>query len=154
MQQNPNDITHGLCQKCRIHLLAQVGIKLNAFLDELDTPVILVDSDVTVKMANKQARSIIQKNITQIEGFRGGDVFECKYATLPGGCGQTVHCSGCAIRNAVTETYNTGKSLLHTPAYLKKDSPEDELEVRFLISTEKLGDFVLLRIDSIGDQIL
>ena len=37
-------------------------------------------------------------------GLPGGKVFECAYARLPEGCGKTVHCVTCAIRNTVTST--------------------------------------------------
>lgn len=150
--ENSNIITHGICNDCRKRVLAQMGLPLKEFLDLLPAPVLLVDSDVKVKTANLHARSIIQKDIREIEGYKGGDVFECSYASQPGGCGQTIHCSGCAIRISVTDTYKTGKSLLKIPACLQKKSLGDSYDLHCFISTEKIGEFVLLRIDSIGGQ--
>jgi hypothetical protein len=82
-------------------------------------------------------------------GFRGGDVFECAYASLPGGCGETIHCEACTIRNTVMDTFKTGKSHLKTPAYLLQGIPDNYHEIQFEISTEKVKDVVLLRIDKI-----
>ncbi|MBN2104037.1 hypothetical protein JW835_08370 [bacterium] len=84
-----------------------------------------------------------------IENYMGGDAMECVYARLPGGCGNTIHCKTCTIRNSVTETFNTGKSLRKVPAYLDQMQDESVKEIKFLISTEMVNDIVLLRIDEI-----
>ena len=47
------------------------------------------------------------------------------------------------------ETYRTGKSFLNVQATLNKNTPEDPDKMNLLISTEKLADLVLLRIDKI-----
>jgi hypothetical protein len=44
----------------------------------------------------------------------------------------------------------TGKSHLRSPAYLIQGTPDKNKEIKFLISTEKVGEVVLLRIDKIG----
>jgi hypothetical protein len=111
-----------------------------------------VDSDVVVAMANKPLLSLFGKTLSQVTGQRGGDVFECAYARLPEGCGRTVHCSGCAIRRAVTETFTTGRSLQKVLAYLNRDAVTQFLQLGMLISTEKVLGMVLLRVDHIGPQ--
>jgi PAS domain-containing protein len=122
---------------------------LRDFLDGFGAPVLLVDSNGNIKTANKAVRQILNKDLPQIEGYKGGDVFECAHATLPGGCGKTVHCSGCAIRKTVMDTLNLGKSHEKVPAYLKQASRDGSQSFRLLISTEKVQDVVLLRIDEI-----
>jgi hypothetical protein len=122
------------------------------FLDGLDAPVLVVSSDVIVDYANKHTQDFLQKEMTYIEGFRGGDVFECAYAKLPEGCGKTIHCVACTIRNTITDTFKTGNSHLLTPAYLTQGKPDDTQEIKLLISTEKLADVVLLRIDTVGEH--
>lgn len=109
--------------------------------------MIVIDSDARVLTANKQAREALHKDQKSIHGFRGGEVFECAHAKLPGGCGNTVHCSGCTVRRTVMDTMETGRSHLHTPAYLHHGTPENFRRVDYFISTEKVGDAVLLRID-------
>jgi PAS domain-containing protein len=143
-------ISHGICDDCISNIKAQMGVPLNEFLDGLKAPIFLVDSDVVVIAANTAARGLLGKDPDRIEGLRGGDVFECAYARLPGGCGKTVHCSGCAIRRSVTETYRTGDSHLRTPAYLNRHELDRTRRLDMMISTERVGDIVLLRIDRIN----
>jgi hypothetical protein len=50
------------------------------------------------------------------------------------------------------ETYGTGKSFLRVPATLNQNSPEDPKETNLLISTERIAELVLLRIDKIGSE--
>jgi hypothetical protein len=138
-------ITHGICDECALNFKAQSGVSLHEFLECLKVPIFLVDSDVLVLSVNAAAHGLLRKDIDKIEGFRSGDVFECEYARLPGGCGNTVHCSGCAIRGTVTDTYRTGESHRSVRAYLKQINQGLDVTV----STEKIGDVVLLRVDGI-----
>jgi hypothetical protein len=142
-------ITHGICDECALNLRAQMGIPLQEYLDGLKAPVLLVDSDVKVLTANAAVRGLIGKELDYIEGFKGGDVFECAFARLPGGCGKTVHCSGCAIRRTVMDTFRTGESHVRTPAYLNQQVLSETRCLDLSITTEKVGDVVLLRIDRI-----
>ncbi|MCJ7545094.1 MAG: hypothetical protein MUP47_11135 [Phycisphaerae bacterium] len=145
-------ITGSVCEECLYHVGAQSGMPLRDFLDGLGVPVLVVDSDVVVTMANKPLLALLGKNFSKVRGQRGGDVFECAYARLQGGCGRTVHCSGCAIRLAVTETFTTGRSLRGVQAYLNRDAVTQFLQLGMVISTEKAWGLVLLRIDYIGTQ--
>jgi PAS domain-containing protein len=147
-------ISHGLCERCAHHLHAQMGLPLLEYLDGLGAPIVVVDADVTVRMANQRACALLKRDLSMVQGKKGGEVFECAYALLPGGCGYTMHCSGCAIRRAVTETYRTGRSCLRVPACLHPDTPGAEREVELLISTEKVGEVVLLRIDEVDGERL
>ena len=148
----PRAITGKICRDCLDLYGARAGVPLLDFLDLLGVPVLVADSDVVVLLANKPLLTLVGKNIAQVKGQRGGDVFECAYARLPGGCGKTVHCSGCAIRRAVTETFTTGKSLRNVLAYLNRDMVTQFLQLGLVISTEKAWGVVLLRIDHIGPQ--
>lgn len=105
-----------------------------------------------MECANSQALGILQKEMPEIVGRKGGDVFECAFAKFPQGCGNTVHCDACTIRNTVMDTMLSGNSHLRTPAYLIRGLPEDNQEIKFLISTEKVADVVLLRIDKVGEH--
>lgn len=142
-------ITHGMCDKCTYYLLSQTGMPLQKFLDGLDAPVLVVESSGIIRTANHKARTLVQKDLSEIEGYKGGEVFSCQYARLPEGCGNTMHCSGCTIRRTVMETFQTGKSLLRMPATLKPQEYEESQEIRFYISTEKVSDVVLLRVDAV-----
>ena len=144
-----NMITHGICKSCRNNVLFQLGVELELFLDSLEAPVVMVNRSGTVVTANDKARKMFRKDLSEIEGYRGGEVFECAYARMPEGCGNTTHCSGCTIRRTVMQTYGTGKGFLRVQATLNQYTPKEPEEMDLLISTEKLSDVVLLRIDKI-----
>lgn len=143
-------VTGGLCDECLHHANAQSGMPLMDFLDGLDVPVLAVDEDMLAASANKPLLAVLGKSHEQVKGRRGGEVFECAHAREGDGCGRTVHCSGCAIRRAVMETFLTGRSLRNVQAYLNRDALTQFLQLGLRISTEKVWNMVLLRIDHIG----
>lgn len=140
-------ITHGVCFECLTWLRKSIGQTLRDYLNTFYFPVLLVDSNVDVKIANNDAMDFLGKNLFEIEGYRGGDAVECEYARFPEGCGGTVHCKACAIRNTVTETQKTGKSFKDVPAIQNIYSSGKVVKTHLKISTEKFNDLVLLRID-------
>ncbi len=148
--QDPSDpvITHGICPTCSEHFFGELDSpSLGRFLDQLAAPVLLVDGAGVVRSANRLAQHLLGKNLPQIQGFRGGDVLECAYAQLPGGCGETEHCLGCAIRATVMETFATGEPRDRVPAVQEIRTAAGVDKVRFRITTEKAGATVLLRLD-------
>ncbi len=147
-QQFP--ITHGICETCAGNLLAQMGRPLWDFLDNLEVPILLMEPGPLVCSANKHAQKLLNKQLPEIEGRRGGEVIECAHAKRPEGCGNTVHCKSCTIRITVLETFATGKSFVRVPAYPDIQTVSGVKTMRYLISTEKAGDFVLLRIEEMN----
>lgn len=145
-------ITHGICTTCKEKILGPKKVELTTLLDSLNVPIVVVNAMANAETANKAARKILQKELPEITGFTGGAVFECAYSTLPEGCGKTIHCSGCAIRNTVMDTFQSGNSHLEIPAQLTKGTSDKNQEVILLISTEKVSDVVLLRIDKVGNS--
>jgi hypothetical protein len=142
-----NVITHGICGNCKDNMLFQMGVELGEFLDSLKLPIVVVNRGGTIVTGNDQAMKLLRKGTSEIKGYKGGEVFECAYARLPDGCGNTMHCSGCTIRRTVMETHETGRSFLRVPAMLNRHNPQDPDKIKLLISTERLVDLVLLRID-------
>jgi hypothetical protein len=147
-----NIISHGICDECRNRFFGENRYQLDLFLDTLNIPVLVVDGDVEVNYANIAARELLDKKLPAVRGFKSGDVFECAYARLPGGCGHTLHCTGCVIRRTVTETFDSGISREKVPATLNRLNAGKVAAVKVLISTEKTGDLVLLRIDAMGQN--
>lgn len=145
-------VSHGICGVCANRMFGQMGAKLHAFLDRLDAPIVVIDEDGIVKSCNSKACALLDKELSQIEGFLPGEVFRCIHSMLPAGCGGSIHCSGCALRRTISETYATGKSFTRVPAFLKPVVPGETEEISMLISTEKVGDCVMLRIDRLGEQ--
>jgi len=144
-------VSHGLCDDCALHFKAQAGMPISDYIENIDAPVVTIAPNVTISSLNKQAMELLGKSFNEVNGEKGGDVFECEYARLPGGCGETVHCSGCTIRNTVTETLRTGKPMINIPAILNRYSESGTEQVELFISTEKIGGVVFLKIDQIGD---
>lgn len=142
-------ISHGICPDCVRNLMKGGAIKMREYLNLFKKPVFLVGEGGVVINANDSALAILKKTPDQIEDQLGGDVFECRYAKLPGGCGNTVHCKACVIRQTVTDTMKTGKPHTKVPAYPDLNFLTKEEQIRFLISTEKAGDTTLLQIDDV-----
>ena len=140
-------ISHGVCTSCYNHVKATMGVDLREFLNMLDHPVLLVDHDVRVLTSNWKARQMAGKVIRDVEGHLGGEVFECENATLPDGCGKTIHCSACVIRNAVNEVYQSGNSVENRPATLHQGIPGRARTVDLLVSAKKSEDVVLLMLE-------
>jgi hypothetical protein len=144
-------VTHGICGACSRTFAAEPGRKsFQEFIDGLGVPLLLVDDDVRVLAANWQARDALGKDLPNIVGRKSGDVIECRYSGLVGGCGQTAHCRSCTIRNCVAKTNLTGKPCLKVLAHPDVEVGAEFKTLNMLISTEKVGACVLLRIDEIS----
>jgi len=140
-------ISHGICRNCLDQCMAGMGQSLDEFLDSLQVPVFVVDDDARMVTANKLGRRAISKNLGQITGVLSGEVFGCPHSNLPGGCGKTLHCQSCTIRNTVTRTFENGEPCIRVQACQDLDTIAGPRRVRFVISTEKAGSVVLLRMD-------
>ena len=134
-------VSHGICDHCREYFFgeAKIGETLQGFLDRFEAPILVVDRDNNVLTANRVACELLQKDLDEVRGFPGGEVMECAYARLPGGCGRTVHCDGCTIRNTVTATHGDGVSRHGVEGFQNLTGPEGVQRMRILISTEKVG---------------
>lgn len=143
-------ITSGICDECASFLLWPDRPAMTEVIDRFDAPIVVIDSLGNVCTANQKARELLQKELSDIEGLQGGNVFECAFAKLPEGCGKTIHCDGCTIRNTVMDTLHTGNSHSKIPAGLSHGTSDDCVEMQLLISTERVNDVVMLRIDSIS----
>jgi hypothetical protein len=140
-------ISHGICKVCAFSLLDGERQTLREFIEKLKEPVLFVTGDVFIEAANARASIAIGKEIDAIEGSHEGNVMECAYARLPGGCGKTEHCVDCRIRALVNHTFTTGEAVVRVEAYLDVLTPFELQRRRLSVSTEKVGDKVLLRLD-------
>jgi hypothetical protein len=152
LDDKPDDgspISHGICGGCAEQALTS-RTSINAFLNRLEFPVLAVDGNVRVISANTPALLALKKERTEIEHRLGGEVIECIYSAQSGGCGKTLHCTGCQIRMSVNRTNTTGEPLTQVKAYQHIMTPLGAKQIDYYISTEKLGDgTVLLRIDDV-----
>ncbi len=148
-------ITHGMCLMCARKILEREGDFMDDFLNELGVPLLLVKEDTSLHVMNKQAVDLIVKRLRKPQGqtLRPGELLSCIHSKAPGGCGKTVHCKSCAIRNAVFETYATGNPLVKLRSYPDVQVDDEVKTMCFEITTEKLGEFVLLRIDDLREKV-
>jgi len=129
---------------------------LRDFLDSLEAPVLVMDANAVVLEANARARAVLGKDTPAIVGQRGGDVIACAHSKLPGGCGLQGHCqTACVIRRSIGSTVSMGIGVRNALSFHQIQTPEGMREMHFAISTEKVGEVVLLRIDSVsgGEEI-
>lgn len=147
------EITHGICSVCSLKFSSDIPKNVKSMLDLIDEPVLVLDSLGIVKTANDSGLKLLDKDLDSVEEQLGGDALECAYASLPEGCGKTEHCKTCAIRNILMDTLASGKSYTNVPAYQKIRTPNGERLMRYYISTEKIGEQILLRIDDVNDSM-
>jgi PAS domain-containing protein len=153
----PNDerdaVAATTCQDCRAELF-QPGepVVLSEYLNQLEAPILVLDGETRVVTFNDRARALLGKNPPECAGQFGGDVMECAYARLPGGCGHTIHCQACTIRRTVTGTLLSGEPQRDVLAYQDIVTPAGPRQVLYKVSTEKVGHFVLLRINAASGQ--
>jgi len=97
-EQLNNFITGGTCPQCIESIFNQHDESLISFLDNIEAPILLMQPDPReVRTANKQACELFEKDLSQIEGRRGGQVFDCIHSFTEAGCGKDENCEDCKI---------------------------------------------------------
>ena len=134
--------SHGICASCRADFHAHSGVALQDFIDSFPDPILVVGNVLDPVILNHSGS--VKYGKSDVGKFSIGQVFECDNAKLPEGCGRTIHCSGCAIRQTVNTTAETGEAQSLVPAVLNTSDSTVEL----LISTVKVDGCIVLRIES------
>jgi len=148
------EITQGICSHCSLQFTSDITKATGQLLDLIHEPVLLIDSMGIIRSANESGLKLLGKDHDSVANHLGGDVFECAYAKQPEGCGKTEHCRTCAIRNVVMDTLMHDRSYHMIPAFQKILTPDGEKIMRFYISTEKVGEHILLRIDDVSERMV
>ena len=150
-QAAPGSITSGICEACAIQVSATPDSR--AVLEAIHAPILLLHGNPRqVVSANRKALRLFGKEIHEVAGHRGGQVFDCIHSFTEAGCGKDVNCENCKIKNAIVDTFNTGNphAAVSTPLQIRK---ADGITTRVLqVSTEKVGDMALVRIERYGDD--
>jgi hypothetical protein len=117
-------------------------------IEAIDGPVLLMQGNPRqVVTANRQALALFGKELSEVEGRRGGEVFDCVLSFTEAGCGKDPGCEGCPIKDAIVDTFSSSRPHQGVAATLqvkKAGGTEDRL-VR--VSTEKVGELALVRIE-------
>ncbi len=144
-------LTHGICPSCYDHFSRQwEGYQLSDFLDQFDQPILIFSGDTRVIAFNQSYAQAYLEDGEKPRGLLGGEFMECARARLPEGCGKTVHCRSCAIRNTINATFRTGQSQKDVPAYLNTDVNGKPAVKKLRLSSEIQGLMVKLMIEDMG----
>ena len=139
-------VSHGICDSCKIDAEFHRDA-LDDFLNRLPGPVLAVDGEGNVVGSNTIAAVLVSSDVASMKGHLAGDVISCVYSEFSGGCGRTTHCTGCAIRQAFEHTAATGEAVCDQPAFSYTRTPRGPVWKCFLVSTERIGALVLVRIE-------
>lgn len=130
-----HNITQGICRPC---LLKLDGSRDTGILDSIDAPVLLMqETPRQVLTANKKALELFKKTFGEIEGHRGGQVFDCIHSFTEAGCGKDTNCEGCKIKNAIVDTFTTGARSMRYQLTLKSRKPMIQLSMRYKSQPKK-----------------
>jgi hypothetical protein len=99
-----------------------------------------------VVTANQSACELFSKGLSEIEGYRGGQVFDCIHSFTEAGCGLDENCEDCKIKNAVVDTFATGTPHDNVRTVLDIKKEDGTIPYAMVISTEAVGDFVLITV--------
>ena len=145
-------VSHGICPECYEKIHDRYGFNVKKFLDQLDSPALLVDANLRVLAANYLALALTGKTSPAVQGVVCGEVLDCINASRPRGCGNTEFCPDCTFRGSVNETYKTGKAVNHRAAILVTKNGGTLKEIPLWVSTRKDGNVVLLRLEPVNDE--
>ena len=116
-------------------------------------PTLLMQAEPRVVVtANKSARQLFNKGLSEIEGKRGGQVFDCIHSFTEKGCGLDEKCEDCWIKGAVLDTFATGNSHENVRTVLEIKKEDGTIPYAMIVQTEKVGDFVLITIVKYDEQ--
>lgn len=111
-------------------------------------PTLLMQAEPRqVVTANERACELFNKGLIEIEGYRGGQVFDCSHSFTEAGCGKDENCEDCKIKNAVVDTFASGKSHTNIQTILDINKQNKIIPYAMLVSTEKVGEFVLITVN-------
>jgi len=140
-------VSHGICISCAKKMFSELSESMHEYLNRFDVPILIIDSEENVVSANDKALKKAGLRRDELKGMRCGDVIECVHATETGRCGKTIHCQSCVIRNSVLFTHETGKPCFRVPALPDSQQYKTCKPLRVLISTEKVGEMVFIKIE-------
>lgn len=129
-----------MCEDCYSDVMSVPEGDLQQYLDGIDVPILVVGGNTRMNMSNSAVEDLVAEERHAIKGQTGGDIFSCVHARLPQGCGNTIHCQGCTIRNCVESTYATGEPHVDVHATLRFIHGASEKDATSLISTVRIRD--------------
>lgn len=115
--------------------------------DAHPSPTILLNAaGCLVVTANKKACELFGKDLAQIVGQKGGQVFDCLHAAAEGGCDKDPNCTDCMISKAIQETSRLGIPHDDVKATIEVKRDGNIAPYCMQLSTRKIEDFILITI--------
>ncbi len=143
--------SHGTREPCAKHYIRQrEGLNMGEYLNTFQYPVLLMNDEGRVLASNQEMADFLGKSDRETFGMSGGTVMKCVYAQLPEGCGQTIHCKACGIRNTVTRTFESGEPIIRNRVFIDREDGR----AHFLISTCKRSETVQVVIEKAPDSVM
>lgn len=146
-------VTHGICPKCAAKLRAGLPVTLDSFVEQFDSELWVVDEGGNVLAANRKAIGRTGRTKEEVRGMPEGLIFECQHAYLPEGCGKTKHCSGCLLRRTIDRCAHRGENQSRCTVTMTQRTAEGARPSEVQIAVERVGDKVLLRVDSLQPSL-
>ncbi len=147
---NGKKVSQGICRECLARMRSVHPKSVREILEDLPAPVLLLDREFRIQGGNRRAGKFLNRPLAEIENFLPGEALECVNARLPGGCGKTIHCQACALRQAISQTIATGEGVENIPAFQDVFQKDGSILRRFYyITTEMMEELVLLQIDEV-----
>jgi PAS domain-containing protein len=124
-----------------------------ALFDVMPLPVFVVDGDVNILECNAAAARLLGEGWRTKKQRRGGDVLQCLHAKeTPKGCGYSLACSCCGLREAVSEA-SRGQTVTRHCAKMVLNRQGKPARVNLRVScqpfTYKKNAFVLLVLEGL-----
>ncbi|GAB7026693.1 hypothetical protein JCM15764A_19410 [Geotalea toluenoxydans] len=139
-------VRYGISEKSSQQVPGELSCR--EWIKAVDVPLLLMQGNPRqVITANNQALELFGKELHEVEGRRGGQVFDCIYAFTEDGCGKDSHCEGCKIRDGIIDTFTTGKSHNGVSTSLQIQKSDQIIPYLLQVSTEKVGDLALVKIE-------
>lgn len=134
-------VSHGMCASCRHNPEMLHGKPLENFADAFPFPVVITDGSIRPVAINRSAYENLTNHQKITDYSTMGIMVECRHSREPGGCGKTVHCTGCVLRDTIAKTNETGEPFTDVPAKLNSAAEE----VFYYVSTRKVDNHVLVK---------
>lgn len=139
-------VRSGICASCLVEVAAGTRVPVTELVASRAGPAFLLDADHTIGMVNCRALDLLGKPEEEVLGERTGTALECEHAYLAGGCGLTMRCSGCTLRQSISHTHLTGEPRFNIRATVTLARGAGVRDVRMTFSTARISDRILLEI--------
>lgn len=140
------DIAVEICEPCYLQLSS--GTNNTAWLEAIDAPVLLMQGQPRqVVTANQRALALFAKELSEVAGHRGGQVFDCLHSFTEAGCGLDSNCEDCKIKGAIVDTFATDTAHHAVATTLQIQKAGGIKTCLLQVSTKKIGALALVRIE-------